>query len=103
MRKSIHNPAGVPDFLFMHPERHDVQQCGVPIPAMFEEFCHATFPGSIVPVVLGDLFGLSADRPVFTTALNINGLLPINHDNMSEAFLYLRDNREAIYPLLDRF
>ena len=29
MRKSSHNPAGVPDILFMHPELHNVEQCGV--------------------------------------------------------------------------
>ena len=76
--------------IFFHPELHGFEQCGIPSPPLLREFCNATLPGSNIDI--DDLFGLNTGRPVFT--------FPIDLDNMSLAFLYLRDHRLAIEPML---
>lgn len=98
MRKSSKNPGGMPDFLYAHPELHGAVQSGTPIPPMFVEYCQAAFAESEVD--MSNLFGLAADRPIFTAALSLHGLVPVTRDNMTTAFLYLRQIRVALHSLL---
>ena len=99
MRPSSKNPGGVPDFLYLHPEQYNAEQCGLAVPPLLTEFVHATFSGSVID--LDDLFQKKRDHPVFSTALSAVGLYPPIRENMTEAFLYLRTQREIISPLLD--
>lgn len=98
MRKSSKNPAGVPEFLYAHPELKGGEESGVSIPPFFVEYCKAAFPESVID--LDNLFGVATDRPVFTAALSSSGLLPITRDNMLIAFLHLRQIRETVFPFL---
>lgn len=98
MRKSSKNPGGVPDFLYAHPELDGGVESGVEVPVLLNAFCNTAFPGSDVD--LDNLFGVLADRPVFTAALHLQGMLPITRGNMKDAFLFLRDRRCSITALL---
>ena len=98
MRQSIKNPGGVPDFLYNHPELYGGKESGRRVPPMFVEHCNEAFSGCDAD--LENLFGLAADRPVFTVALQRCQLFPVTRDNMLDAFLYLRQVREEVHPLL---
>ena len=98
MRQCSKNLGGVPDFLYNHPELYGGKESGRRVPPMFAEHCHEAVPGCDAD--LENLFGLAADRPVFTVALQRCQLFPVTRDNMLDAFLYLRQVREEVHPLL---
>jgi len=94
MRKCSKNPGGVPDFLYAHPEMFGGIESGRSVPPMLVEYCHTAFPGSDAD--LDNLFGVNADRPVFSVALRLKGLFPVTRNNMLTAFLYLIEIRDAL-------
>jgi hypothetical protein len=100
MRKSNKNPGGVPDFLYSNSELYGATDCRKPRPELLDQWVHAAFPDAQCD--LNDLFNSNRDMAVVHAALQYGKLFPVTKQNVTECFLYLREQHHTIAPFLSK-